>query len=74
MQSFKCGYLTDFDALIKGEPLTNEQMVLEHMTFLFLRAIDAFENDYQSICQLLATILSKGIPAIEPCGRFLDQY
>jgi hypothetical protein len=73
-QSFKGAYLTNFDALMKGEPLTNERTILEHMIFSFLRAIDTFENDYQGIRQLLATVLGKDIPALEPGDRFLDQY
>jgi hypothetical protein len=73
-QSFKGGYLADFDALMKGEPLTNERTVLEHMIFSFLRAIDTFQDGYQGIRQLLATVVGKDVPALGPCDRFLNQY
>jgi hypothetical protein len=72
--SIRGDYLADFDALINGEPLTNKRMAFEQMMFSFLRAINAFKIDYQVIRQLLATVLDKDSPALEPSYRLLDQY
>ena len=73
-QSFKGDYLVDFDTLIKDEPLTNKRTILEHMIFSFLRATNTVKDSHQGIRQLLATILNKDIPVLEPCDKFLDRY
>jgi len=73
-QSFKGDYLADFDALMRGEPLTNERTILEHMIFSFLRATNTVKDGHQGMRQLLATVLDKDISVPEPCDKFLDRY
>lgn len=74
IQSVKGCYLADFDALMSGEPLSNERTVYERMIFPFLQVIDTSRGDYQVIHQFLATVLDIDAPTSEPPDRFSDQY
>jgi hypothetical protein len=74
-QSIKGSYLADFDALMNGEPLSNVRVVFERMALSFLRVLDTFIEDYQDICQLLATALDTVKPTLlESPDGFSDQY
>lgn len=67
-------YLADFDAVMNGEPLSNERVVFERMLFSFLRVLDTFIEDCQDIRQFLATVLDTAPPLLEPFDGFSDQY
>ncbi len=73
-QSIRGSYLSDFDALIKGERLSNERAVFERMLFSLLRVLETFKDGFQNTCQLLATVLKTPTPILHCFDGFSDEY
>jgi hypothetical protein len=73
-QSIRGSYLSNFDALIKGERLPNEQAVLERMLLSLLRVLETSIDGFQNICKLLATVLKTLILIPHRFDGFSDKY
>ena len=73
-QPTKGNYLADFDALIKGEPLSNEQTVFRRMLFSFLQVLETPIDRYQNISNFLTAMLHTATPILDPFDEFSDQY
>jgi hypothetical protein len=73
-QSIRGSYLSDFDALIKGERLPNERAVLERMLLSLLRVLETSTDGFQNICELLATVLKTPILILHRFDGFSDEY
>jgi hypothetical protein len=70
-------YLVDFDALLKGEPLGNEQAVSERMVLSFLRILetDTLIDEGLEIRQFATAVLDRSnLPVLNVLDGFLDQY
>src|SRR5271156_282139 len=71
-QSIKGSYLADFNALMNGEPLSNERAVFERMVFSLLRVLDTFADtftdtfteDYSGMFNFLAEVIDTFAPLL----------
>jgi hypothetical protein len=73
-QSIRGSYLSDFDALIKGERLSNERAVLGHMLFSLLRVLETSTDGFQNLCEFLATVLKTPTLILHRFDGFSDEY
>lgn len=64
----------DFNALIKGKFLSNEQAVLGRIGLSLLRVLETFTDGFQNTCELLATVLKTPTPILYRFDGFSDEY
>lgn len=65
-------YLADLHAIISGNSLSNDRMVLEKMGFSFLRVLDTLKK-YKRVAGLLA-VDPREIYLLKGFDGFMDQY
>ena len=67
-------YLVDLDVLLNGKSLSNRRVIFERMCFSFLRVLTTLGDEYKDMTQLLAVVLDKDPPFLEPFDGVTDQY
>lgn len=70
----KGSYLADFDAIVNGDPLSNQRTVFERMAFSFLRVLDTFKDDHHNTRRLLVIVLDTNTPLLDSLDGISDQY
>ena len=67
-------YLTDLGFLLSGISMSNQRALLDRVGFSFLRVFAAFGDEYEDLIRLLAGVLDKAPPILDPFDGLTDQY
>ena len=66
-------YLTDFDATLNSQDISNRRAIFEQMTLSLLRVLCTLNISEETV-RLLAVILDKEASLLEPLDGIADQY
>jgi len=67
-------YLADLDILLDGSSLSSQRAVFERIGFSFLGVLTTLGNGYGDMILLLAGVLDKDAPSLDPFDGLSDQY
>lgn len=66
-------YLTDFNALLFGQPVRSRDETLQRMVLSIFRTF-AVSGEYEDMYKFLATVIDIETPLLAPLDGFSDQY
>lgn len=67
-------YLTDLNAILNDQPLSNRRKIFEWTNFSFLRVLDTLEDKHENISQLLKDTLATRKFLSNRLDECCDQY
>lgn len=67
-------YMTDFNAILNDQALSNRSTVFEQTVSSLLCVLNIFENESENTIQLLDAVLNKEVSVLRLLNECLDQY